>query len=76
MKEQYDFFAITTVTKNNKTLYFWFDNNGNRSWTFNKQDACVWDDDDTAKAFGNSWFNKFNGWKVESIVLTPNLDVA
>lgn len=58
-----DTYIITMQTKNDKTLYLsmW----GKKpQWTFDKQDACIWQDINICKKFGNKWFKNYKGWVI------------
>lgn len=65
------FYIITMQTRTGKTLYIsmW---SGKPTWTFNRNEICIWDDKETANKFAKKWFKKFTGWKVKEYHLNVN----
>lgn len=56
-------YVLTMQTKNDKTLFLTMMNE-KPTWTFDKEDACVWSDDDICRKFANKWFKNFKEWVV------------
>jgi hypothetical protein len=65
------FYTITMNTQNGKTLYLsmWDDK---PKWTFDINEACYWNTEDTALKFANKWFKNFNDWSVKEITVNVN----
>lgn len=58
-------YIVTMQTKTNKVLYLTMHTDNEKpAWTFDKNDACVWENDDVCKKFAEKWFKSFDGWKV------------
>ena len=58
-------YIITMQTKTDKTLFLTMHTtNGKPAWTFDKQDACIWENDILARKFAKKWFKHFNGWAI------------
>ncbi len=65
------FYTVTMKTKEEKTLYLsmW---DGSPKWTFDFNEACYWDSEETARKFSKGWFKNFTGWQVEEIKVDIN----
>lgn len=62
-------YIVTMQTKNNKRLYLTMHTtNGKPQWTFDKEDACIWNDERTCKKFCLKWFKKFKDYSIREYI--------
>ena len=69
-KEFFDGMIVVTMqTKTDKRLYLTMHtDNGKPAWTFDKEDVCIWDNEEVCKKFCNKWFKNFKGYSIREYI--------
>lgn len=76
----YEFFGITMATKTGRTLYLKCSDKETKDpykvlmdWTFNIDEACLWEDYDSCNKFAKEYFKIFNNYNVEQINVNSSM---
>ena len=75
----YAFYGITMKTKKGQTLYLKCSSREVKGdpykvlfdWTFNVEEACLWESDDECERSAKDYFKKFNNYEVRQININP-----
>jgi hypothetical protein len=59
-----EFVVITMLTKTDKKLYLSMQN-AKPTWSFDPDEACVWDFEEEAQKFADNWFKGFKDYSIE-----------
>ncbi len=70
----YEFYGITMKTKTGRTLYLRCSNKETKNpykilmdWTFDINEACLWEDYNTCDKFAKKYFKNFNQYNINLI---------
>lgn len=76
----YVFYGITMKTKKGQTLYLKCSDRETKNpyktlfdWTFNIDEACLWEDDTVVEEFARGYFKNFKNYNIEQINVSQNM---